>query len=52
MADEYPWHVCVHHVESDRMVLLCDLVSDIYQEMPIAHHVCTIVGLEFILGVV
>ena len=34
MADQYPWHVCVHHVESNGMILLGDLVFDIYQEMP------------------
>ena len=36
------WHVCVHHVESNGMILLGDLVLDIYQKMPIArpclHH--------------
>ena len=50
MADEYPWHICVHHVESNGMILLGDLVLDIYQEMPIAHHVFTVVWLELILG--
>ena len=52
MADQYPWHICVHHVESNGMILLGDLVPDIYQEMPIARHVSTIVGLELFLGVV
>ena len=52
MADQYPWHVCVHHVESDGMILFGDLVLDIYQDMPIARHVSTIVGLELVLGVV
>ena len=52
MADQYPWHICVHHVESYRMVLLCDLVLDIYQDVPIARHVSTIVGLELVLSVV
>ena len=52
MADQYPWHVCVHHVESNGMILLGDLVLDIYQEVPIACRVSTIVGLELVLGVV
>ena len=52
MADLYPWHICVYHIESNGMILLGDLVFDIYQEMPIARHVSTIVGLELILGVV
>ena len=52
MADQYPWYVCVHHVESNGMILLGDLVFDIYQEMPIARHVSTIVGLELILGII
>ena len=52
MADQYPWHIGVHHVESNGMVLLGDLVFDIYQDMPIARHVPTIVGLELVLGVV
>ena len=52
MADQYPWHICIHHVESNGMILLGDLVLDIYQEMPIARHVSIILGLELILGVV
>ena len=52
MAYEYPWHVCVHHIESYGMILLGDPVLDIYQEVPIARHVSTIVGLELVQGVV
>ena len=29
MADQYSWHIGVHHVESDGMILLGDLVLDI-----------------------
>ena len=52
MADQYPWHIGVHHVESNGMILLGDLVFDIYQQVPIACHVSTIVGLELVVGVV
>ena len=52
MADQYPWHVCVHHVESYGMILLGDLVFDIYEQVPVACHVSTIVGLELVVGVV
>ena len=52
MADEYPWHVGVHHVESYGMILLGDLVFDIYEQVPVACHVSTIVGLELVVGVV
>ena len=52
MADEDPWHICVHHVESNGMILLEDLVFDIYEQVSIACHVSTIVGLELALGVV
>ena len=52
MADQYPLYICVHHVESNGMILLGDLVFDIYQEVPIARHISTIVGLELVLGVV
>ena len=52
MAYEDPGHIGVHHVESYGMILLGDPVLDIYQEVPIACHVSTIVGLELVLGVV
>ena len=52
MADEDPGHFCVHHVESNGMILLGDLVPDIYEQVPVACHVSTIVGLELALGVV
>ena len=52
MADEDPGHICVHHVESNGMILLGYLVLDIYEQVPIACHVSTIVGLELALSVV
>ena len=36
MADQDVRHVCVHHVESYGMILLGDLVLDLYLQMAIA----------------
>ena len=52
MADEYPGHICVHRIESNGMILLGDLVLDIYEQVPMACHVSTIVRLKLALGVV
>ena len=52
MADEDPGYFCVHHVESNGMILLGDLVLDIYEQVPVACHVSTIVGLKLTLCVV
>ena len=52
MADEDSRHVCTHHIESNGMILLGDLVLDIYQQVPIARHVSPVVGLELIQCVV
>ena len=52
MADEDPGHIYVHHIESNGMILLGDLVLDIYEQVPLTCHVSTVVGLKLALGVV